>query len=480
MAAEHKDVLRGPYAPTLIIHGGAGNITRKNLPPDLYEQYKNSLLKYLHSTRDVLLHGASALDAAVHAVALMEDDPLFNCGRGSVFTETGTIEMEASVMVASVDPERARDERLTTAHQKRGAGVSLLKNTRHPIQLAREALLIRPNGTASSMHCQLSGPELEQWGWQERGLERKEDDWFWTKKRWDEHRRGLQMDSANNDTMPPMQDNSSWNADQDLLPSQGTVGTVCMDSFGDLCVATSTGGLTNKKAGRLGDTATFGAGFWAENWEDTFRNRDLGCLDRPRAPVTSRLCRAIEAGFSELLGSCLPSWFPLRNGYESLSLIASSQPMPRGAPPKPNRADHYFTTQRPDRSCRAVAVSGTGNGDSFLRTAACRTTAALCRYSRSSPSADLISLKEAMDLVAGPGGELQDSAGDRWAVTGEGQAGIIGIEVKGDSDAAAFYCSPHGRRSGRVLASFNCGGLWRAWFDEKTGTGKVMVFRDEY
>src|ERR1700722_15390768 len=119
----------GPYTPTLVLHGGSGSISRSNLPPALYEQYRSSLLKYLESTHAKLESGTSALDAACHAVSLMEDDPLFNCGRGSVFTEKGTIEMEASVMVSSVRPGDDEQSVFSTDNGpsvpvKRGASVS--------------------------------------------------------------------------------------------------------------------------------------------------------------------------------------------------------------------------------------------------------------------------------------------------------------------------------------------------------------------
>ncbi|KAJ5984016.1 mitochondrial inner membrane translocase subunit [Penicillium waksmanii] len=90
------------FKPALILHGGAGVYQRSKLPPELYNAYHASLQSYLRSTHELLKDGASALDAVVHAVSLMEDDELFNCGRGSVFTTAGTIEMEASVMVTSV------------------------------------------------------------------------------------------------------------------------------------------------------------------------------------------------------------------------------------------------------------------------------------------------------------------------------------------------------------------------------------------
>ncbi|KAL9099325.1 MAG: hypothetical protein Q9187_009513, partial [Circinaria calcarea] len=86
--------------PRLIIHGGAGHITRANLPPAAYAIYRTSLLSTLRSTSDLLTTGTTALDAATHAITLLENNPLFNCARGAVFTRTGTIELEASVMVS--------------------------------------------------------------------------------------------------------------------------------------------------------------------------------------------------------------------------------------------------------------------------------------------------------------------------------------------------------------------------------------------
>jgi L-asparaginase len=515
MFLEEKSLLPGPYAPTLILHGGAGNITRKNLPPALYDQYESSLLKYLDSARQLLNSGSSALDAAVHAVSLMEDDPLYNCGRGSVFTEKGTIEMEASIMVASVDPDRqGKDDASIAAEQKRGASVSLIKETRHPIQLAREVLLVRPTGKASSMHCQLSGLDVEEWGWKERGLERKDHEWFWTKRRWGEHLRDLQqnhlrdasrVDSAlvhNESTVSPEGNQDTF------LPSQGTVGAVCMDSWGDVAVATSTGGLTNKKAGRIGDTPTLGAGFWAESWEERVvyadnRSKEQTFMVNPRAEMLSlgnRLVRTIDAGFGDLLHGCLPHManaadhdlllYSKNLGARATNCVSvekpiETQPRPhsrsemvyeRGATP----AKHKLITRR-----RAVALSGTGNGDTFLRTAACSTTAAICRFSTHSPTSNPTSLAKAVNMTAGPEGELQRSAGDRWKVTGEGQAGMIGIEVgssacDAEEDSAGCVPSKQPRRIGSVVFGFNCGGLWRAWIDDETGNGKVMVFKEEY
>jgi L-asparaginase len=500
--------------PTLILHGGAGNITRKNLPPDLYAQYESSLLKYLGSTRQWLFSGASALDAAVHAVSLMEDDPLFNCGRGSVFTEEGTIEMEASVMVASINPERnGRGPGSMAAEQKRGTGVMLVKNTRHPIQLAREVLLVKPNGKASSMHCQLSGPDLEEWGWKERGLERKDHSWFWTKRRWAEHLRGLHkeggLEGSGTDPGLPMDDvDAAQRDDKDgFLPSQGTVGAVCMDSWGDVAVATSTGGLTNKKVGRIGDTPTLGAGFWAESWDEPIERSNsvaesqLESIETGRKALrmADRLAKAIDAGIGDFLRDCFPhsstneQSFPLLSTeMEPRSADASSskgiiEKQPKGLDPPSMipQMDRALSTDKSAPQRRAVAISGTGNGDSFLRMAACRTTAAICRFSISNAISKPISLANAMNMTAGPDGEMQRSAGDRWKVTGEGEAGMIGIEIVSDGfdtreGTLTYGAAKPRRQTGKVVSDFNCGGLWRAWTDEKTGKAQVMVFRGEY
>lgn len=110
-------------------------------------------------------------------------------------------------------------------------------------------------------------------------------------------------------------------------------------------------------------------------------------------------------------------------------------------------------------SIRAVAMSGTGNGDSFLRLTAARTAGAIVRFSPSR------SLASAVNQLAGSGGELERSAGDRWGETGEGEGGIIGIELVDGK--------------GKIASDFNCGGMFRCWVDDH-GQEKVMVFKDEY
>ncbi|KAJ6012557.1 hypothetical protein N7499_011773 [Penicillium canescens] len=423
------------FKPTLIIHGGAGNIQRSKLPPDLYATYHASLQSYLRSTHALLRNGATAIDAAVHAVSLLEDDPLFNCGRGSVFTTAGTIEMEASIMVTSVQAPNESDPGAI----KRGAGVMGIRNVRHPIRLARESLL--RTGVAAdggSMHSQLAGPHVESLA-RDWGLEFKPDEWFWTRKRWDEHQRGLRGE------------------EEPLFLSQGTVGCVCLDWWGGLAVATSTGGLTNKLPGRIGDTPTLGAGFWAEAWDELLSGGGGGLGVSGRDASFS--VRGLLQGARNWMADCMPQLVRELGppAYSSLSLAG--------------RSCSTGTTRR------AIAVSGTGNGDSFLRVAAARTAAAMMRFS--GPGYYPSKLADAVSAVAGPGGELQRSAGSRWLETGEGEGGIIGIEaalaVNGASDVKLHR--------GKVVFDFNCGGMWRAWVEEDDSgkdVERIMVFREDY
>ncbi|KAL9024309.1 MAG: hypothetical protein Q9196_006611 [Gyalolechia fulgens] len=201
-----------------------------------------------------------------------------------------------------------------------------------------------------------------------------------------------------------------------------------------MCVATSTGGLTNKLSGRIGDTPTIGAGFWSEEWWD--ERSEKWAADRWKT-MQSPLARVVPDVLKDTLRDCLPAL----SGYESV-------------------ADEEFDYEKQrSNGIRAVALSGTGNGDSFLRLAATRTAAAIARFS---PHHTLTS---AVHRVAGPGGELQRSAGDRWGKTGEGEGGIIGIELVNGV--------------GRIVADFNCGGMFRTWVDGK-GEERVMVFQEEY
>lgn len=453
------------FKPTLIIHGGAGNMSRKTLPPNVWASYRASLEKYTSSTAAMLQNGATALDAAVHAVTLLENDPLFNCGHGAVFTARGTQELEASLMVSSVRGES--HDVLSHGGRKRGAGVMLLSHVKNPIKLAREALLrTGDNHDGGSMHAQLSGDYAEELA-SEWGLEIMPTEYFFTQKRWDEHLRGLKGET------------------ESIYLSQGTVGCVCLDQYGDLCTATSTGGLTNKAVGRIGDTPTLGAGFWAESWDvdsDALTNT-LGGKELEKTQQSSSM---------EMSYAPPPPYSPINNDSDadtnsapdtllsSLTSCLGLTPTPSIStpkstiytlPPSPHPSPSNLKPQS-SKSRHALALSGTGNGDSFLRTSAARTTSALVRFRTPSPS-----LSAAVTAVAGPDGELQRSAGKNWGVTGEGQGGIIGIEACWDAEGNGESLG-----EGKVVEDFNCGGMFRGWVEGglEHGEVKTMVFREEY
>ena len=421
----------------------------------------------------MLNNGASALDAAVHAVSRMEDDELFNCGRGSVFTRAGTIEMEASIMVASLTTDSDSSSKNDSA-MKCGVGVMMIKNVRNPIKLAREVILRTPYDESGnpipgieggSMHSQLSGPYVEELAKKQNwDLQFMPDEWFWTKRRWDEHRRGLggtgQEFFSSGDG-----DGDKKEEEEAVSMSQGTVGCVCLDQWGNLVTATSTGGMTNKWPGRIGDTPTLGTGFWAEDWETNEKQSQTGNAGQEGSVVS------FVSDVRSLLGDCLPRVFR-SSGYTPLPVEQSQIAYPSEKQPQ-SQSQGYPPTSSTRR--RAAAVSGTGNGDSFLRTAAARTVCAMLRFSSSS-------LAEAISAVAGPGGELQRSAGQRWGKTGEGEGGMIGIEAElviGGNGSA----TEQKERRGKAVFDFNCSGMWRAWMEEDTNGmehERVMVFREEY
>lgn len=216
--------------PVLVIHGGAGTIRRTSMTPEREQSYRAALNHALRTGQKILVDGGSALDAVEAAVQVLEDHPLFNAGRGAVFTHEGVNEHDASIMDGA------------TRNAGAVAGVSIVRS---PIAAAR-AVMERSN------HVMLSGRGAEQFA-REQGLEIVEPSYFWTAARW----RALQ------DAMSAARKNAA--ADLPLELRSGTVGAVALDRAGNLAAATSTGGMTNKRWGRIGDSPVIGAGTFADN-----------------------------------------------------------------------------------------------------------------------------------------------------------------------------------------------------------------------
>lgn len=211
----------------MAVHGGAGDIRPERLGDERRAAAERALAAALAAGRAVLEDGGAALDAVVAAVAVLEDDPVFNAGRGSVLTADATVELDAAVMDGPT---------------RRAGAVAAVARVRNPVRAAR---LVMERTT----HVLLAGPAAERWA-AAAGCELCDDAWFVT-----EHRRRA-LERLRGSGGPERVE-----LDHD---HHGTVGAVARDRRGGCAAATSTGGLTNKLPGRVGDTPLLGAGTWAD------------------------------------------------------------------------------------------------------------------------------------------------------------------------------------------------------------------------
>ncbi|KAG9001517.1 hypothetical protein FRB93_012118 [Tulasnella sp. JGI-2019a] len=344
--------------PVLVIHGGAGTMSKSGSTPEQREKYHTALKESLRVGHDILKSGGEAMDACVAAVAFMEDCPLFNCAKGAIFNVAGKNELECSIMLSK--PPASHPEIPTS---RRGIGLTLLRRLRNPCKAARALYLsptIAPHATLSDSTVECLAEAL--------GETLVDPSYFFTKARWREHRRGLGLPEEPLPPGLPLQDVPSSDDSEeslDLMPS-GTVGAVALDGNGCIAAVTSTGGKTNKLVGRIGDTPTFGSGFWAEEW-----------------PVDG-----------DVSGR------------------------------------------------RAVGVSGTGDGDYFLRGATACTIANRMKFKQ-----------ESVDQAARAGVQ------DLYAQGGMG--GVIALDEQG-----------------RVAMALNCSGMYRGVIKED-GNPKVAIFDDD-
>lgn len=229
--------------PVIAIHGGAGAITRAAMSAEKERLYLAELERIVASGQAILAAGGSALDAVTEAVRLLEECPLFNAGKGAVFTHQGTHELDACIM----------DGRTLDA-----GAISCVNHIRNPILTARKVLEVSP-------HVMFTGAGAEAFA-REHGQEMVGPDYFFTQERYDQLQRAIAADQG----VMLDHDGATLNAsesDDPLDPERkfGTVGAVAMDALGNLAAATSTGGMTNKQAGRVGDSPIIGAGCYASN-----------------------------------------------------------------------------------------------------------------------------------------------------------------------------------------------------------------------
>ncbi|MDZ4320894.1 MAG: isoaspartyl peptidase/L-asparaginase [Phenylobacterium sp.] len=227
----------------IVVHGGAGVIERADLTPEQEAAYRAAMTKVTQAGGEVLENGGSALDAIEAAIHLLEDDPLFNSGRGAVFTAEGRNELDASIMDG--------------ATLKAGA-VAGVTRTRHPISLARAVM-------EKSPHVMLMGSGADTFS-KEAGLEQAEPSYFFTERRW----RSLEKFLAEQKLPVPPRPTGAVVADEAAALAHdegkyGTVGVVALDQAGHVAAGTSTGGTTGKRWGRVGDSPIIGAGNYASD-----------------------------------------------------------------------------------------------------------------------------------------------------------------------------------------------------------------------
>ena len=221
---------------TLAIHGGAGTILKEDMTPELEAAYIKGLEESLAAGFAVLEEGGSAVNAVKAAIVILEDNLLFNAGRGSVFTKKGVQEMDAAIM---------------NGKNLDAGAVSGLRNVRNPIELANEVML-------NSNHVFLSGKGANDFAIKQ-GIKLEPDEFFFSQFRYDQWKAIRDSDNYSLD--------HTHQGLEELMRDKkfGTVGAVACDCNGNIAAATSTGGMTNKKYGRIGDSPLIGCGTYANN-----------------------------------------------------------------------------------------------------------------------------------------------------------------------------------------------------------------------
>jgi beta-aspartyl-peptidase (threonine type) len=234
----------------IVIHGGAGTIVKEKMTASVQAEYRQVLTDSVRAGYKLLQDGADSTQAVIAAITIMEDSPLFNAGKGSVFTHDGKNEMDASIMEGS--------------HLEAGsvAGVSRVKN---PIQLAYSVM-------KNSPHVILAGKGAERFAEQQKmGL--VDPSYFYTERRWQQLQKLLQEEAQSGkqgDQNPDDRNNHITSLSEDAGDGFddhkfGTVGAVALDQYGHIAAGTSTGGMTNKRFGRVGDSPIIGAGTYADD-----------------------------------------------------------------------------------------------------------------------------------------------------------------------------------------------------------------------
>jgi beta-aspartyl-peptidase (threonine type) len=237
--------IQSPQKPRLgfVIHGGAGVIRRGVMSPEKEIEYKKKLEEAVVAGYKALQSGKTSLDAVEIAIRILEDSPLFNAGKGAVFTSDGKNELDASIM---------------NGKDLSAGAVAGLHRVKNPITLARAVM-------EKSPHVMMVGDGAEKFA-AEQKIELVDPKYFWTQERWDALQKILEQEKIIQSPKSKVQSLNPKSLDSELPYNKfGTVGAVALDKDGNLAAGTSTGGMTNKKFGRVGDAPIIGAGTYADN-----------------------------------------------------------------------------------------------------------------------------------------------------------------------------------------------------------------------
>jgi beta-aspartyl-peptidase (threonine type) len=231
---------------SIVVHGGAGVIERKSMPPQTEAEYRAAMKTAIETGAAVLAKGGTSLDAVQATIQYLEDNPLFNAGKGAVFTADGRNELDAAIMDG--------------ATLKAGA-VAQITRTRHPIAAARAVM-------EQSPAVMLAGPNADKFA-ASKGLEQVDNSYFFTERRWEGLIKQLRKEGK---PIPPRPAGAPPAPEKPLTKIEpadahkwGTVGVVALDEAGNIAAGTSTGGLQAKLPGRIGDSPIIGAGTYASN-----------------------------------------------------------------------------------------------------------------------------------------------------------------------------------------------------------------------
>jgi L-asparaginase / beta-aspartyl-peptidase len=235
-----------PHKWSIVVHGGAGVIERKSMSPETEAAYRAAMKTAIEAGAGVLAKGGSSLDAVEATIQYLEDNPLFNAGKGAVFTSEGKNELDAAIMDG--------------ATLKAGA-VAGITHTRHPIAAARAVM-------EQSSYVMIAGHGADDFA-ASKGLEQVPPSYFFTERRWQGLVKQLQQEGKpvppRPEGAPPAPEKPVAEIEPPDAHKYGTVGVVALDRNGNIAAGTSTGGLQNKLPGRIGDSPIIGAGTYASN-----------------------------------------------------------------------------------------------------------------------------------------------------------------------------------------------------------------------